>query len=116
MRRTHRGDARRVTGCGKPIVNGRADRAACMGPLGFGPGRPAGDQQQCAIAARNRMFQPEIEALIGRIEIMAMKIDRALRCDQAARKSAVPAGIERRVGNADELGCRNCALAARDRR
>jgi len=84
MRRTHRRDAPGVTRCRKPIVNGRADHATPVGTLGFGARRAAGDQQQQAIATRDRMVKPEIEALICRIEVVSVKVDRALGRDHAA--------------------------------
>jgi hypothetical protein len=91
-RRDPGGVARR----GEPVV----DRGADLATLNRWLARPvmAGDQQDEAIAVRNRTIEAEINRPPRGLEVHAVKIEDAVRLDRAVAKPPVPTAIERHSG------------------
>jgi hypothetical protein len=77
----------------KPVVNRRADRASPDRRLPRA--MMAGDQQENAVAARDRLLERAIDCTPGAVETHPVKIYDPVGLDRAAAKSPVPAAVER---------------------
>jgi len=56
-----------------------------------------GDQEQDAVAGRNRTLERPIDLHPGAIEAVAVKVERPVRLDPARAKAPIPAAVERRI-------------------
>ena len=85
-------DRASVTRRVEPVVNRRPDLAALDGRLA----RPmmAGDQQDDALAPRDRLVEPAVDRLPSRVEGQPVKVEHSVRLDRAGAKATVPACIE----------------------
>ena len=90
----HRRDAAGMTRRRQPVSPCRPDRTTSVRPFAFGAGRPAGDQQQHAVAACDRALQSRVEQRMSGSERMAMKVKRRVGRDQPARNAPVPAAVQ----------------------
>jgi len=82
-----------MPGSREPVMDGGPNPA----PLDRRIPRPmmAGDQQDDAIASRDRSLETAIDCRPGGVEIHAVKIEHAVRLDIPASKLLVPAAIQR---------------------
>jgi len=88
----HGGDPGRVPRCGEPVV----DRGADLAPLHWGAAGPmmAGDQQDDALLALDRLLERTVDRPPGAVEAHPMEVDDAVRPDVAGAQPAVPASVE----------------------
>lgn len=94
MRGPHRSDARGMARRGEPIVNGRPDPAARH--RGLALPLMAGDEQYHPVARGRGLLQRIIDCIPRPVEIVAVKIERAIGSNAAAAQALVPFAIERR--------------------
>ena len=86
------GDFRRVPGSGEPIVNGCADRASADRRLTRA--LMSGDEQQDALAPRNRLLERSVDCAPRAVEAHAVEVDGPIRLDRAAADASVPCSVE----------------------
>ena len=81
-------NVRRVAGRGQPVVNRRADASALDGRLA-GP-VVAGDQQQDAISAVDRLLEVAVDRRPGAVQVEAVEVEHSIGLEIAAADALVP--------------------------
>src|SRR6185369_16111623 len=86
------GDARRVARGGEPVVDGGANAAPCDRRIA-GPVVP-GDQQQDAVAGRDRALERPVDRPPCGVERQAVQVEQPVRLDRPAAQTLIPAAVE----------------------
>jgi len=84
-----------MTGNRKPVMNGRPYPATLQRRIAFP--LMAGNQQQDPVAIGNRPLEPPVYSFPCAIEVVAVKVQYAVRLDPSRPQPAIPAAIERRA-------------------
>ena len=84
MRAANRGNVAGVAGCGQPVAD-RGTNGAALDRSLIGLRRLTGNQEKNARSRGDRLVEAGIEERIGRIEIVAMKINNKVGLHQPAR-------------------------------
>ena len=90
----NRGDSRRVTGYGEPVVNRGSDLTPPDG--WFARAMVAGNEQDKAITGILRTFESEIDRPPCAVETVAVKIDDAVRLHGPRTKFPIPRPVKGR--------------------
>ena len=94
VRAAHGGDARSVARGGEPVMDGGADSAPLDRRLA--PALMAGNQQQDAVSGGDGLLERSVDRFPGAVEIVAVKVERAIGLDVAGAKTLVPTAIQGR--------------------
>lgn len=92
MRSTDSGDFARVTRCGEPIIDSRANPAALDRRLAGT--MVSGNEQYHALTAGDRLIETAVDRCPGAVQIHPVKIDDSIRHHGAAAQLLVPASVE----------------------
>ena len=87
-----RGDRARVARRRKPVVNGGTDLSALDRRIA--PTMVAGDQEDDALAAGDRLLEAAVDGIPCVVERQAVEIEHAIGLDGARTQPPVPARIE----------------------
>jgi hypothetical protein len=84
--------ARRMAGCGQPVVHRRSDPA----PLYWRAPRSVmtGDQQHHTLAGGDRLLERAVDHAPGRVEVRPVQIKHAVRLQVARAETPIPSPIE----------------------
>ena len=97
-----RSNLRGMARCRQPIVDCGTDAPALNRRLA--PAMMAGDQQDDAVASKDRLLEASVDRRPCAIEVQAMEVDRDIGLDIAASQTLVPTPIERPFHDWSRLG------------
>lgn len=92
VRTADRGNVSSMAGGRKPVVHGGANTPTLDGRIAWAV--MTGDQQQDAVAARDRLLQTPVDCSPGDIEVHAVEVEHAVGLNCPAPQSLVPAAVE----------------------